>query len=164
MVKKDTFTTHKLGFLEKITNAFFDFYNSRRREIFRFIIAGVITAMINLGILYTLSSILGLWYILAVVVTFIVGTAVSFVMQKFWAFSHYSLKKTHREIFWYTINSVGGLLFNVIALYVLVEYFDIWYISAQFFLLIVLAVWNFFAYRFLIFTHLGESIKQPDTK
>lgn len=125
--------------------------SSRILEIIRFIVAGGIAAFTNLVFLYVFTSIVGIWYIFSALIAHSIAIVVSFALQKFWTFSHYSLKKTHFEIFWYVANNIFSLFVNIVGLYVFVEYVGLWYLTAQFILLIIIAVWSFFIYRFLIF-------------
>lgn len=125
--------------------------SSRVLEVARFITSGSIAAFTNLTLLYLFTSIVGIWYIFSAVIAYMISISVSFTLQKFWTFSHHSLKKTYSEIFWYIVNNVFSLVINIAGLYVLVEYVSMWYLAAQFILLVLIAIWSFFIYRFLIF-------------
>jgi FkbM family methyltransferase len=117
----------------------------------RFVVAGVIATGTNIGLLYVLTDLVGLWYLLSVVIAFTIATAVGFLLQKFWAFFHNADSRIPHEILIFISNNLLGLLFDAAGLYILVEYMGVWYIAAQFFLLAFIAVWNFFVYRFVIF-------------
>lgn len=124
---------------------------SRALEVWRFVIAGVIATGTNLGLLYALTDFLGLWYVVSVIIAYGVATGISFTLQKFWTFSHYSLERVRRETVLYILNNLLGVVFDVGGLYILVEYAGVWYMVAQFVLLALIAIWNFFVFRFFIF-------------
>jgi predicted glycoside hydrolase/deacetylase ChbG (UPF0249 family)/putative flippase GtrA len=120
-------------------------------EVIRFVIAGVISTGSNLLLLFLFTDILGLWYIASAITSYLLAIAISFTLQKFWAFAHHSVAHVREEVFWYILNNVFGLVFDAVGLFVLVEYFGMWYMFAQFILLALIATWNFFIYRFVIF-------------
>ena len=129
----------------------FSYARSRTLEILRFIVAGGIATGTNLGFLYILTRFFGFWYIFSAVIAYLVATLVSFTLQKFWTFSHRSLDRVNKEFAWYVLNNILCIAFDIVGLYILVEYFGMWYMFAQFILLALIALWNFFVFRFFIF-------------
>ena len=122
-------------------------------QIARFVISGGVSSTISLGLVYLLTDYAGFWYVRSAVIAYIVATTVSFLMQKFWTFSHHSLARAHAEIMLYALNSLLAIAFTTLALYALVEYMGLWYMAAQLIILIIIATWNFFVFRFFIFRH-----------
>ncbi|MBP9840715.1 MAG: ChbG/HpnK family deacetylase [Candidatus Pacebacteria bacterium] len=118
-------------------------------SVMKFLIAGTIATGTNLGLLYVLTDVAGLWYLASMVIAYTLATVVGFILQKFWAFSHHSLERTRSEIAVFVANNALGVAFDAVGLYVLVEYAGLWYMTAQFLLLALIALWNFFVYRFL---------------
>jgi putative flippase GtrA len=137
--------------LESFSEDKFVHPSSPALEVFRFFISGSTAAATNLILLYIFTSLLGIWYIASLVIAYAIAIIVSFSLQKFWTFSHYSLERTRSEIMWYILNNILGLSFNAVLLYILVEYVGLWYMYAQFIPLVILSIWNFFVFRFFIF-------------
>lgn len=125
--------------------------HSRLLEIGRFIVAGGLATGTNLAALFVLVDVAHVWYIASAILAYGIATVIGFSLQKFWAFSHNSLTHTKREVLWFVLNNALGLAFDAVALYVLVEYAGLWYMAAQFIALALIALWNFFIYRFVIF-------------
>ena len=120
-------------------------------QICRFIVAGSLATATNLGVLYLFTEFLGFWYIFSAIVAFLTATIFGFIFQKFWVFSHHSLKSLRREILFFLANNILGLIFTMAGLYVLVEYAGFWYMAGQVVVLFFVAVWNFFIYNSTIF-------------
>ncbi|MES2995136.1 MAG: ChbG/HpnK family deacetylase [Patescibacteria group bacterium] len=125
---------------------------SRVLELARFTTSGILAAATNLGILYVGTELFGAWYMLSASVAFVAAVVVSFLLQKFWTFSHTAGDEVRsREVAFFLANNAFGLVFNAVALYALVEYLAVWYLLAQFLILILLSTWSFFVYRLVIF-------------
>jgi len=117
----------------------------------KFLIAGVAATATNLALLYGLTELFAIWYLVSAVIAYALATLVGFILQKFWAFAHYSRARIKREAAWFVLNNLFGLVFASAALFILVEYGGWWYMLAQAAALVVVAAWNFVAYRFFIF-------------
>lgn len=120
-------------------------------QMTRFLIAGSIATGTNLGLLYLFTQFFGIWYLISATIAYVISFFLSFVLQKFWTFAHTSLVHTRREMAWYALNNILGLLFDLIGVYLLVEYAHMWYMAAQFIILSMIALWNFFIGRDFIF-------------
>lgn len=123
---------------------------ARVGEVARFVIAGGLATISNLLLLFVFTELVDIHYIISAVLAYILSTAVSFTLQKFWTFAQYTKDKIYSELWWFTTNNIAGLLFTTSGLYLAVELFDIHYLFAQFVLLGVVALWNYYAYKFLI--------------
>jgi len=102
--------------------------------VIRYIIAGSIGAFVNLVSMYILTGVLQIWYVSSATLAFIVSLLVTFFIQKMWTFGDtlFQTKHAMRQAFFYTLSSVSFLVLNIVILYVLVEFFHLWYLFAQF--------------------------------
>jgi len=123
----------------------------RALELVRFFVSGITATAVNLILLYVLTEFAGIWYLISLAVSFLVAFGVSFFLQKFWTFANRGRERMHAEATWFFVVQVGGLSFNMLALYALVEVFGLWYMAAQFLISIVIAITNFYIFKFLIF-------------
>lgn len=124
---------------------------TRILSILRFFISGGIATVTNLGLTLLLTSFFGIWYLLSALMAFLVATAVGFYLQKFWTFSQKNTQALPRESILFLANNVLGLFFTMLGMYVLVEHVGMWYLASQTIMLGIVAVWNFLAYRSVIF-------------
>ena len=120
-------------------------------EIVRFLIAGTTATLVNMIVLYALTEFAGVWYLLSLTVAFLIAFLISFTLQKFWTFAEKNKERMGNQAVWFFIVQMGGLLFNMLALYIAVDVFGLWYMGAQFFILLFIAASNFLIFKFVIF-------------
>jgi len=129
--------------------------NSLFRQFFKFCVVGAIGTIINLAILYSLVEWLFVWYILAAAIAFGVAVTSNYILNKIWTF-HY--KTTSASVFFgsyakFISISIIGLVINLAILYVLVEYFHIWYIFSQIIAIGIATLWNYGGSKTWAFHH-----------
>jgi putative flippase GtrA len=147
MLQSASFKTLAASFVD----GSFAYAPSHVLQVGRYVCAGGTVALISVLMVYFFTDIVGLWYIGSAVCASVVSVMVSFVLQKFWTFSKRGHKDTARELMLFFGNTFLNFLTNIILLYVLVEYAHVWYVGAQIIALAVIAVLNFFMYRYIIF-------------
>lgn len=126
-------------------------------KVLRYLVSGGTAAFAHLGTLYLLTEFLGLWYLAANTWAFLLGLVVSFSLQKLWTFKDTRTTGVHHQAFWYALVQMVSLGVDTVGLYLLVEYVHLWYLAAQFMLLVGIAVGNFFIFNKVIFKHHGHS-------
>src|SRR3989344_2050603 len=125
--------------------------SARLYQYAKYILSGGTGACVNIGLLYTLTE-YGHWHYLAsAVVAFIAAFVVSFTLQKFWTFTDRRTQGMHHQAALYLGVACINLLINTALLYVLVEFFHVWYILAEVLVASTLAIGTFFIYRNIIF-------------
>lgn len=117
----------------------------------RFIISGGTATAINLGVIFLLTHVLGLWYLTSSVIAFMVAFFVSFTLQKFWTFEDASRSRLRSQASLYLIVILIGLGINTTLIYTLVEYAQLHYLVAQLISGVLIAVMNYFSYKHLVF-------------
>lgn len=120
-------------------------------KVLRFLISGGTATATNLAILYALTSIFGIWYLVSAVFSYAASFFVSFSLQKFWTFRDSSREGMHIQAGAYFAVGAGNLILNTIMLYVFVEYADVHYLLAQLISGALIAVESYFLYHFFIF-------------
>ncbi|KKT26577.1 MAG: GtrA-like protein [Parcubacteria group bacterium GW2011_GWA2_43_9b] len=123
----------------------------KRKRIIKYIISGGTAASVNFILLYFFTDILGLWYLLSSVLSFVAAFFVSFFLQKFWTFGDGQRDVLYKQMVVYLSITLFSLAVNTVAMYVLVDLFGVWYMLAQFFVSGLIAFWNFTAYKFFVF-------------
>ncbi|MDP2593802.1 MAG: GtrA family protein [bacterium] len=120
----------------------------------RYLLSGGTAAAANLAVLYILVHFFHMWYLEAAVLSFIVGMCVSFVLQKFFTFSHFSTEKLKRQTSLHASLQLVNLVLNTALMYAGVDLLHIPYLLAQFLISAGMAVYSFLFYKYLVFTPL----------
>ncbi len=126
-------------------------------KILRYLISGGTAAFFHLGTLFLIIEYTHLWYVYANMFAFGVGLSISFFLQKFWTFTGHAPGRVHHQVFQYTAMQLTSLGITTGGLYLLVEYLHMWYLLAEFLLVLGVAVGNFFISNTLIFKKHGIS-------
>lgn len=122
-----------------------------KQKIIKYLIAGGTGAFVNLALLYVLTEIFGLWYLISTSLAFLTSFFVSFLLQKFWTFGDNDREKMYRQMAAYLAVALANLSLNGLLMYFLVGSFRLWYILAQVFVAGAIAVESYFIYKIFIF-------------
>lgn len=114
-----------------------------------FIVGGTCT-VIDLFFLYYLTDVLGLWYIHSGIISFIVVSAISFILHKTISFNDGQKNLRTQYIKFLMVVSVGIVINNTI-LYLLTHFVGLWYIISRLGASFVAMVWNYTANSKLVF-------------
>jgi putative flippase GtrA len=120
-------------------------------QLLRYFISGVAANVSELALLYVFTRYLGIWYLFSLVLAFAIAFWISFFLQKFWTFQDKHTHRVHMQASSYLLVQLVNLSVNAAALYVLVHFFGLWYMLAQVMIIAVIAISNFFIYKFIIF-------------
>jgi len=131
----------------------------KHARIIKYIISGGTGAVVDLGLLFLLVSVWGLWYISGAVLAFLVAFCFSFTLQKFWTFGSNSFDRLHMQAGLYLLVSLLNLVLNTFLIYIFVEYFNIHYFLSQIIAGVLLAVSSFFIYKTFIFSRTSSNAK-----
>ena len=115
--------------------------------VFRYIVSGGTSAMVDLVLLYVFNSILHMHYLLAATLAFAIAFFVSFILRKFWTFKNNSLDGLHKQMAIYLGSSLFGLSLNTLLMYLFVDYFHVHVILSQIFAGALVACGTFFISR-----------------
>jgi len=120
-------------------------------KIIRYIFSGGMATITNILILFLLTDIIGINYIISGIVSFSISVVVSFTLQKFLTFQDNSTDNLHKKFIIFIIIAVINLIANTSLLYVFTEYFGLYYILSQIFAGAIVAFWSFFLYKIIVF-------------
>lgn len=117
----------------------------------KYLISGSLAAASGFLILYLLTDILRVWYILSSIASFVITFLVSFSLQKLWTFQNNDFVLVYSQL----TNSLAYALFililNVVLMYFFVDILRIYYMISQFVCYIIFAFMGFFVYKLFIF-------------
>lgn len=124
---------------------------SQYQRFAKFLVTGVIMTVVNLGLLYLCTDIIGLWYMVSLYVSFAITVILNFIVQKYWTFHDAPRHSTGRRFGLFVLNAIVYLALNSLVLYLLVEYVHMWYLLAQAITIGILMIMNYTFYRLIIF-------------
>jgi putative flippase GtrA len=118
-------------------------------KVVRFLVAGGTATIVNLAILYVLTDIVGIWYLVSSALAFTLSFFVSFTMQKYWAFRNKDIEKVRSQLPMHLSLALINLVVDVVLVYVFVDIFGMWYLFAQILAAAVISLESFFAFRWI---------------
>lgn len=124
----------------------------RHAEILRFLVSGGIAFLVSIGVLYLLTEVFDIWYLISSILSFLVTFIVSFVIQKNWTFKNRGLEGISSQIGMSLVMAIINLGLNTSMMYVFVEYIHLHYLSAQILATGLIAIETYFIYKYIIFT------------
>lgn len=123
---------------------------SNLTRLLRFGISGASAAIVNLGIVYILTSALGVWYPYSLVPAFFAAVGVSFTLQKFWTFADPSRARWTRQAATFLLTQAANLVIDEFGVALLVRA-GVWYLFAQVGMLVLISLSSFFIFDRIIF-------------
>lgn len=121
-----------------------------RTQIF-FILSGGSAAAFQLLTYLFLSKIMGLWYLLASIISFSLAVIISFLLQKFVTFENKDKESMHRQFLLFFTLAFLNLGANIFLMLFLTEKIRLLDIISQIITMGIIAIWSFLAYRYFIF-------------
>ncbi len=100
-------------------------------QITKYFTVGIIGGMINLSVLLLLTEFIHFNYMISAVYAFMSVSMISFILDKTWTFKEKVENHFLKEYLNFFSFSVIALLLNLISLYFLTTYFQMYYIFSQ---------------------------------
>lgn len=124
---------------------------SDRMLVVRYAVSGVVGLGTNLGVMYFATEILGIWYMWSAAIALTASFLVAFILQKYWTFKETTKDKIRSQAASYLAIAIGGMFFDMAALYVFVDVFGLWYFGSQVVIMGFIALASFLLNRNLTF-------------
>jgi len=115
-------------------------------KMIRFGIVGGMMLLLNVVILFVLTNLLGIYYIISAIVSCLFLTGLSFFLHENWTFNavtHHTHKKIWHRIVSYYLVSFSGICLNIIILFLLTEYGNVYYLYSSIIASFLVYLWNF---------------------
>lgn len=124
----------------------------------KFFIAGLFCAIVNLLILYALTELTGLHYLISAIIAAVISSSFNFVFNKTWTFKEDFEDKFFEEYLKFGIVRFLAVLIGLVLLFLLTEYAHIYYIYSQIIAIAVVGAISFLAHKIWVFEkyRLGE--------
>jgi len=123
------------------------------KKVVRFCIGGAIGCGAYYAALYGLTEYAGWWYVVSAMAGYILNTAISFVIQKYWTFGDQGTKTLGTQIKAYFVMNVFFFVLNALLLWLLVAHAHIWYIYAQIIVTAVITVLSYIGTQMIFDAH-----------
>lgn len=117
----------------------------------KFAIVGGIGTLVNLSILYIFTDIIGILYLISGAIAFNVALVNNYILNKMWTFEENIKERIVGKVVKYAIICIIALSVNLLVLFVLVEFFLIYYLFSQVGAIIAAFMINFIGNRFWTF-------------
>jgi dolichol-phosphate mannosyltransferase len=120
------------------------------RNIIKFGIVGITGIFVNTGILYILSEIFNIFYLISSVIAIELSIINNFVWNDVWTFGNeknQKISRVTRRFLSYQIVSIGGILINVCVLFFLTEVLGVYYLISNLIGILIAFSWNFLVNR-----------------
>jgi len=118
-------------------------------RVFKFCISGGTAALVMLLGLYLFHGVLGVPYLIASVMSFVIAVSVNFMLQRRFAFARTGREGVHRQAVLFLGTNVIALGVNTFLLYAFVEILHLYYLLAQVLVQAVIAAATFLIYGFI---------------
>lgn len=118
------------------------------KQIFCFLVVGTLSFIIDYSILFALTEFVGIFYLLAAAIAFLISVIFNFYFSMRFVFDAKNMNKREQFII-FTTTSVLGLALNEVGLLVLVEDAGINYKIAKLIMTVIVMVFNFTARKIL---------------
>ena len=121
-----------------------------KNRFIRYVVIGSIAASVNLAMMFILTSILGIYYMLSVFIAYPVGTFTHFFMNKYLNFKNRTTRPGKQLIVFWSIN-LSGLMMTAGIMYILVESAHIWYLIANVIAACIVVTYSFNMHKRITF-------------
>ena len=115
-------------------------------NMLQFGIVGGLMILLNVVILYLLTSLLGIYYIFSAILSYLLLTGLSFFLNEKWTFrsiTHHTHKNLWHRFGSYYLVSFSGMTLNILILFVLTEYGNVFYLYSSIIASFFVFLWNF---------------------
>lgn len=108
-----------------------------------FLIIGCITTCTDITILWALTDLLGIWYLVSAGLSYCLSALLSFGLNKSLNFKNRSQEHV-KQVSAFLVIATSSLIVNLMIISVCVEMFSFNYLTAKVFATVVAFLWNYF--------------------
>ncbi len=120
------------------------------KQIMRFGVVGVISFLVDYGILYVLTEKANIYYLLSAGISFTVSVVINYLLSMSWVFKSNKKRGKKEEFIIFIVLSLGGLLLNQVMMYVFVDYMNVYYLLAKIVATAIVMIYNFTSRKLIL--------------
>ena len=113
------------------------------------IFAGIAT-LVDLGLLYSLTTLIGLHYFISSALAYTFGMITNYSLNKVFNFKNKN-KKIAQQFGLFVFVALIGLCLNQLIIWLLVEFVKLWFMFAKLISIIIVMLWSFYGHKKLTF-------------
>lgn len=120
------------------------------KEFCMYFFFGGIATLVDWGLVYISTSILGVWYVASVGVGYVGGLISAYTLHRKFTFQD-RLSNIRKQFFIFWIITVIGLFLTWGIVIFSVEYIGLWYMHARILATGIMLFWNFVGHKYVTF-------------
>ncbi len=121
-------------------------------QIFRYLFSGGVAFIVDFSLLYILTDVCGVYYLLSTIISFIIGLIITYLFSISWVFNQRKLNNRLFEILIFSIIGGIGLLLTTFFIWLFTDILHVHYLISKIVTTIIVFVWNFIAKKYILFT------------
>lgn len=126
-----------------------NFFWNNRVQFAKYCVVGATAAVVDFGLLYILTDLVSVHYLLSNTLSFIAAALVNYYLNRKWTFRSTGQKRKQLPIF-FTV-ATAGLFINDGIMFLGVEYLTLHYLWAKVVATGIVTVWNYLGNKFFTF-------------
>jgi putative flippase GtrA len=120
-------------------------------QIFRYTFVGGVAFIVDFSLLYLLTDLFKIHYLVSAGISFIFGLLVNYLLSILWVFNSRKIKNVLNEFIFFTLIGLFGLGITEVLLWMLTDLFALYYLYSKIITTVIVYFWNFFARKYLLF-------------
>jgi putative flippase GtrA len=124
---------------------------SREVEMFRYFVTSCASFVFDFGLLYLLTDVIGLYYLISAVISYGSGMVVSYLLSIRWAFARRSVANKSLEFGAFVGIGIAGMGINTLILWLWASVLGLNYLIGRFVSAVIGFIWKFVARKIALF-------------
>ncbi|MCF7918634.1 MAG: GtrA family protein [Candidatus Cloacimonetes bacterium] len=120
-------------------------------QFFRYLFVGGLAAVVDLAASSVAVRVFGIYPVYAIVISFILGISVNYILSSLWIFRHRKIKKQSYDFLAFAIIGIIGLLLKAGIVWFLTEVQPLIIEFSNSVAIIIVFIWNFLARKYLLY-------------
>jgi len=120
-------------------------------QFFRYGFAGGVAFSVDFGLLYILTDLFHIYYLVSAAISFIPGLTVNYLLSVHWVFNRRVMTNRKAEFVFFALIGLIGLGWNELFMWLFTEVAGFYYLISKLFSTALGYLWNFTAKKFLLF-------------
>lgn len=128
--------------------------NGILEQLIKYCFTGGIAFVVDFSILYLLTDIIGLHYLIGATCGFCAGLVITYLGSIFWIFSEHRIENSKSEFAIFASIGVVGLMLTNLFMWILSdpEILGVNHLIAKIITTVIVTLWNFLAKKYILFT------------
>lgn len=120
-------------------------------QVFRYILSGGAAYLVDYASLILLTELFRVYYLTSAAAAFLIGMAVSYILNVMWVFNKRSFSKKHLELFIFAVIGILSLVLNQYCIWFFTEKAGLHYLYSKIIATVFVFLTNFYARKYILF-------------